>query len=343
MIQKSDKSKKQPVAKPQKSRKKKSPVQKSAGNKRALQSGLQMNEGGFKQLLEAIPDGLVIVNALGKIQFINKQVEEMFGYQSEEMLGKPVELLVPDRFSSHKENREGYLNNLHSRPMGGGLDLFAVRKDGTEFRAEISLSPLEIEGELYIIAAIRDITQQRLSEKQHTQSLARYRQTLDNMMEGCQIIDFDWQYIYVNNVAAIQGQTRPENLLMRTMMDVYPGIENTELFAVLRHCMEERVSRRMENRFENPDGSIGWFKLSIQPVPEGIFVLSIDDTERKQAEASLLESIAQFRTLFEASPDAIVLIDPHNNWTVFDCNTAACQMNGYTRDELIGRSIDLLN
>ena len=342
MIQKSNKPKRQPGFDLPKSRDKKNPIQKGA-RRNPLQNGLQMDEGGFKQFLEAVPDGLVIVNAQGKIQFVNKQVEGMFGYQPEEMLGKPIELLIPERFTRHKEYREGYLNNLHSRPMKSGLLLFAARKDGTEFEADISLSPFEIEEETYIVAAIRDVTLQRLSEKQLKQSLNRYQQTLDNMLEGCQIIDFDWRYIYVNDVAASQGHRKPHELLMRTMMEAYPGIENTEMFTVLKHCMEERVSHQIENKFENPDGSIGWFELSIRPVAEGIFILSMDITERKQAEAAQLESGAQFRTLFEASPDAIVLIDPHNNWTILDCNTAACRMNGYTRDELIGQSIDLLN
>ncbi len=67
-------------------------------------------------------------------------------------------------------------------------------------------------------------------------------------------------------------------------MEAYPGIENTELFSVLKHCMEERVHHVMENKFENPDGNTGWFELSIQPVPEGLFILSIDVTGRKLAE-----------------------------------------------------------
>ena len=170
MIQKSNKSKKQPGANPPKSRGKKNPIQKSAG-RNPVQNGLQMNEGELRQLLEAIPDGLVIVNTQGKIQFVNKQVEGMFGYGPEEMLGKPIEFLIPERFSGHKEHREGYLNNLHARQMGIGLVLFAARKDGSEFEAEISLSPLKIDEETYIIAAIRDITLQRLSENQLTQSL----------------------------------------------------------------------------------------------------------------------------------------------------------------------------
>ena len=143
MIQKSNKPKRQTGANPPKGRGKKKPIRKSA-RRNPSQNGLPMDEGGFKQFLEAIPDGLVIVNARGEIQFVNNQAEGMFGYRPEEMLGKPIELLIPDRFSEHKKNREVYLHSLYARQMGSGLVLFAARKDQTEFQAEISLSPLEI-------------------------------------------------------------------------------------------------------------------------------------------------------------------------------------------------------
>jgi len=181
------------------------------------------------------------------------------------------------------------------------------------------------------------------AENRLRDSEARYRTTLNNMMEGCQVIDFDWRYIYINETAARQGRKPASDLLMRTMMEVYPGIEKTKMFEVLQRCMAERVFDRLDNEFIFPDGSLGWFELSIQPVPEGLFILSIDITERKRAEEALLESLSRFRTLFEASPEAIMIVDPQGNWPILDCNTAACIMNGYTRQELIGQSIDILN
>ena len=126
-----------------------------------------------------------------------------------------------------------------------------------------------------------------------------FRSTLDNMLEGCQIIDFDWRYVYVNNAAARHGHRTPEELLTRTMMEAYPGIENTELFSVLKQCMEERVPRLMENKFDNPDGTTGWFELSIQPAPEGLFILSIEITERKLAEQKAQEQLANVIALRE--------------------------------------------
>jgi PAS domain S-box-containing protein len=115
----------------------------------------------------------------------------------------------------------------------------------------------------------------------------RYRLTVDNMLEGFQIVGFDWRYLYVNDAAARHGRQTKDALLGRTMMEAYPGIEQTAVFAALRRCMEARVPQQIENEFSFADGTRGWFDLSIQPVPQGIFILSMDITERKRAEESL--------------------------------------------------------
>ena len=115
-------------------------------------------------------------------------------------------------------------------------------------------------------------------------SESRFRSALDNMLEGCQIIGFDWRYLYVNDASAISGRQPREDLLGHTITERYPGIERTEMFAVLQHCMEKRTARHLENEFTYPDGVKRWFELSIQPVSDGIFILSLDITDRKRAE-----------------------------------------------------------
>ncbi|HXG00662.1 MAG TPA: PAS domain S-box protein [Bacteroidota bacterium] len=113
----------------------------------------------FQNLLEAAPDAIVIVDADGRIKLMSKQVEEMFGYRREELLGKEVEVLIPRRLRDrHPQHRMSFLQNPHVRPMGAGLELFALRKDGTEFPVEISLGPLGSGRDILISAAIRDIT-----------------------------------------------------------------------------------------------------------------------------------------------------------------------------------------
>jgi len=175
------------------------------------------------------------------------------------------------------------------------------------------------------------------AEERLRASERRLRNTLDNMLEGCQIIGPDWRYLYVNDAAATNGRRSKEELLGSTMMEMYPGIEETEMFRVLRRCMEERTHERMENEFEYPDGNRAWFELSFEPVPEGVFILSIDITERKKAEKALRESEETLRNIFAASPDAITVSDMEGK--IVDCNQATLEMHGFSsKEEVLGRS-----
>jgi PAS domain S-box-containing protein len=123
-----------------------------------------------------------------------------------------------------------------------------------------------------------------LAEIAVQESERRFRETLDGMMEGCQTLGFDWHYLYVNEAAARHGRRRMDELLGRTIMEVYPGIEKTTLFSKLSECMEKRTRCNLENEFHYGDGESAWFQLSVQPVPEDLFILSLDVTKRKEAE-----------------------------------------------------------
>ncbi len=121
--------------------------------------------GLAQSVLDAAPDALLIVDGAGVVQFANRQVSVLFGFPHDDMIGQPVEKLLPERFQSrHVAYRNRYLAAPHVRPMGLGLDLFAQRKNGTEFPVEISLSPIEGNGRTLIAAAIRDVSDRKRVE-----------------------------------------------------------------------------------------------------------------------------------------------------------------------------------
>ncbi|HMP39705.1 MAG TPA: CHASE3 domain-containing protein [Roseiflexaceae bacterium] len=184
----------------------------------------------------------------------------------------------------------------------------AAREIGSRRRAEHSVRQLnhdldqrvhqktaELSGTNEMLRA--EITLRAQAEEAIQESEQRLRTTLDTLIEGCQIIDFDWRYVYLNDAAIAHAKQEKDALLGRTMMEVYPGIETTPLFVVMQRCMEQRTPQQLENEFTFPNGSTGWFDLTIQPVPEGIFILSQDITERKHANAQIEQQLQRLQSL----------------------------------------------
>lgn len=150
---------------------------------------------------------------------------------------------------------------------------------------------------------LKQLEEERINVEVHV------RRILDNMLEGCMIIGFDWTYLYVNEVAARHGHQSRENLIGRTMLEIYPGVEKSAIFAAYRRCMEERVHQRLESEYTFPDGTTNWYEFSIEPVPEGIFVLSMDITERKRAEEDLKAAHKRFEDVLNSVDSLVYAID----------------------------------
>ena len=252
-------------------------------------------------IVDASNDAILSKSLDGIITSWNGGAERIFGYVAGEVIGKNVRMLFPpDRVKEEKEI-------LRRIGEGGVIDHYETvrrKKDGSLIDVSVSISPIkDATGRIIGATKIaRDITGQKRAEQALRRANERIRASLENLLEGVQIIDFQYRYLYVNGSAARHGRRTADDLIGRTMMEAYPGIEHTEMFAALRTTMEERTPSRRLNEFTFGDGAKGWFDLRIEPVPEGVLILSEDVTKEQEMGEELkayrehLEELVKERT-----------------------------------------------
>ncbi|MBI1423503.1 MAG: PAS domain S-box protein [Gammaproteobacteria bacterium] len=269
--------------------------------------------------------------------YINRAVEKIFGYTVEEWLREPT-LWEQCLYPEDRDRVFQAVAEAQQKQQACTLEYRILRRDHA-IRWVVDRFDWECgdRGEIVSQAGVlSDITEQKLAEQALRDSEERYRSTLDCMLEGCQIIGRDWRYLYLNDTAVKQSRKTREELIGNTMMACYPGIEETAMFTLLWRCMETQVSGAMENEFYYPDGSRAWFELSIEPVPEGIFVLSVDITKRKQTEAELRNSRDLLQSIIEHVPIRLFWKDKNLNY--LGSNTAFARDTGMpTPDDIIGK------
>jgi PAS domain S-box-containing protein len=277
-------------------------VEEIAGRRQAEEE-LRESEARFRALYNESRDGIALIDReTGLIVHSNPEFQRQTGRTPAQLKKlKTWELRPPKQ----RKAARALFDEVREKGEGGSDELEFQRPDGTAVPIDFLTREVKIGDKFYLQSVTRDITGRKQAAEALRVSEERHRAALDNMMEGCQIISSDWHYIYLNDAAAGHGRISKEKLLGRTMMEAYPGIEDTEMFARLRECMEKRVHQRMENLFNYPDGSQGWFELSFEPVPEGIFILSLDITDRKRAQAEI-QKINRALTVLGHSNQALI-------------------------------------
>lgn len=248
-----------------------------------------------RALLEAAPDAMVIVDQQGKIVLANAQTEKLFGFTPKELQGQPVEVLMPEGFrAKHSGHRDEYFQAPHARGMGVGLDLSGRRKDGSEFPAEISLSPLQTEEGILVTSAIRDISKRRQAEAALKESEARLNLALESAQMGA------WDLNIVTDTA--QRSLRHDQIFGYSTLQPRWGAQifASHVFPEDRELAMARIAEAyrtgqfsMQCRIVWPDNSIHWIDAqgrvyrNDRGEPVRMRGVVADITSRKQIEDAL--------------------------------------------------------
>ena len=299
-------------------------------------------EQRFRQAVESSPYAIVMVNASGTIEMVNSQTEMFFGYPRHELIGQPVEMLVPERFrSAHIGFRQAYLADPVPRNMGVGRDLFGLRKDGTEFSVEIGLSLIDNQEETIILSTIVDITQRKEAESALRESEERFRQMAEMTGEWLWEQDPRGYYIYSSTaVNQILGFSQDEVIGKHYTEFLTPQDQAEQHFYSASH----QPFYALTNHYRHKDGHPVLTESTGLPIINAQGKLAVwrgvdrDITVRKHFQDALIESEQRTRLIIESSLSAIVIMDSYG--LITDWNYQAEKMFGWLRNEAIGQRLE---
>ncbi|NMM35142.1 MAG: PAS domain S-box protein, partial [Phycicoccus sp.] len=287
----------------------------------------------FEGLLEAVPDALIGVDPSGAIRFVNHQAELLFGYDRTELVGQPLEILVPESLrTSHVAHRHTYLSAPLARSMGSGLELTGRHRDGTEIPVDISLSHLNTADGLLVIASVRDMTERKRAQE------AQLR-----VERLSAIVEFSGEAIFSSTLDGIitEFNRAAENTFGYTQDEIVgmsrsllsPKDRADEASGMLATIRTGQPVMGFETIRVRKDGTEFPVSLTVSPIFDrdgtvvGASTITRDVTSQKQAfEAA--------RSMIESSLDSLVAISPEGMIT--DANDATVKVTGIPREELIG-------
>ena len=314
--------------------------------RKAAERLLAQMEGRYRGLLEAAPDAMVVVNQTGEIVLLNLQAEKQFGYRRDELLGQKVTNIIPQGFAERLVADDlRSAEDAVAQQIGTGIELTALRKDGSEFPIELMLSPLESAEGILVTAAIRNISVRKDAEKHLAQMEGRYRGLLEAAPDAMVVVNQGGEIVLLNVQAEKQFGYRRDELVGQKVTNIIPEGFAERLIADDLRSAEDALAQQIGMGIElialRKDGSEFPIELMLSPLEsaEGILVTAAirDISVRKNAEKHLAQMEGRYRGLLEAAPDAMVVVNQGGEIVLL--NLQAEKQFGYRRNELLGQKV----
>lgn len=297
-------------------------------------------EEKFRLAVEASPIGILMVDSSGKISLVNSEVERMFGRERDSLLGRSIDILVPDSVrAGHAQRRAAYAAKPTARRMGAGRELNGRRQDGSHFPVEIGLNPITTTDGLQVLCTVTDITARKQAEAELALSEARYRSMAENFVDLIVQFDLSFTRTWVSPASMDILGIPPEKLHGTKPSDIVHPDDLASVEEVLSAVAAGTDRGSYTARYRHADGHWVWLSVFLRLVrdycdePMGIFAVARDITRARAAEEALKASEVTFRGAMEGASIGMALEELDGNRT--SVNRALCNILGMTEDELL--------
>ncbi|MEA5519892.1 PAS domain S-box protein [Limnoraphis robusta] len=301
-------------------------------DRKKAEINLQISQARFAGILDIASDAIISINSQQQITLFNKGAEQIFGYTTEEVLGKPLNLLMPERFANlhHQHVSQYSQTESHGRQMAERGAIFGRRKDGSEFPAEASISKLNLNGEEIFTTFLRDISARQLIENALRESEARFQTFMNNSPAAAWITDANGVIVYVSQTYLRTFDLPTDNLIGKSIFELYPtSIAQQFLDNIQTVAQTFQVLKAVEiaPRLDKSLGNFLVYKFTIPDLSGEVLIggVAIDITQQHQAEIGLKLSEERLQLALEASGDGL--------WD-WDISTGKVYLNSYYQEML---------